>query len=160
MDDVGLADALRYPEGSFDLVLCIQVFEHLEQPDRAVRELHRVLAPGGLALVSTHGVHVYHPSPGDYFRWTHAGLELLFRTNAAWEELRVHPNRNAVACLATLLCWYADSGLERLGAGWLKRAVNTTVNALAEPLDARYPPTLRVPAPGSLTANYLVAAIR
>ena len=28
-------------------------------------------APGGRVLASTHGVQVYHPSPEDYWRWTH-----------------------------------------------------------------------------------------
>ncbi|RPH55393.1 MAG: methyltransferase domain-containing protein, partial [Acidobacteria bacterium] len=60
------------------------LLEHVEDPARAVRELHRVTSPGGRVLASTHGVQVYHPSPTDYWRWTHAGLERLFRQNADW----------------------------------------------------------------------------
>ena len=55
-----------------------------DDPDVAVRELHRVAAPGGRVLASTHGVQVYHPSPTDYWRWTHTGLERLFARNGDW----------------------------------------------------------------------------
>ena len=44
-------------------------------------------APGGRVLASTHGVQVYHPSPVDYWRWTHDGLTRLFADNAEWSAL-------------------------------------------------------------------------
>ena len=43
-------------DGAFDVVLCTQVLEHVEDPAQAVRELHRVTSPGGRVLASTHGV--------------------------------------------------------------------------------------------------------
>ena len=72
---------------SFDVVLCTQVLEHCDDPAQAVRELRRVTAPGGRVLASTHGVQVYHPSPVDYWRWTHEGLRRLFEQNADWSTL-------------------------------------------------------------------------
>lgn len=44
------AAALPFPGDSFDLVLCIEVLEHLFEPAQAVREIARVLRPGGQAL--------------------------------------------------------------------------------------------------------------
>jgi SAM-dependent methyltransferase len=41
------------PDGAFDLILCSHVLEHVPDDGAAMRELHRVLAPGGLALVLT-----------------------------------------------------------------------------------------------------------
>src|SRR4051794_38628348 len=70
---VGPVEALPVADGSFDLVLCTQVLEHCDDPAQAVRELRRVTAPRGRVLASTHGVQVYHPSPVDYWRWTHQG---------------------------------------------------------------------------------------
>jgi SAM-dependent methyltransferase len=33
-------------------VLCLSVLEHLWEPDDALREIHRLLAPGGVALIN------------------------------------------------------------------------------------------------------------
>jgi SAM-dependent methyltransferase len=41
------------PDGSFDLVLCSHVLEHVPDDRAAISELHRVLRPSGIALVLT-----------------------------------------------------------------------------------------------------------
>ena len=76
---LGPVEALPVADASFDVVLCTQVLEHCDDPAQAVRELRRVTAPGGRVLASTHGVQVYHPSPVDYWRWTHEGLRAPLR---------------------------------------------------------------------------------
>jgi SAM-dependent methyltransferase len=38
--------------GSLDVVMCLSVLEHLDEPQRTLFEIHRVLAPGGVALVN------------------------------------------------------------------------------------------------------------
>jgi SAM-dependent methyltransferase len=40
------------PDGSADRAVCFEVLEHLMEPERALREISRVLTPGGLALLS------------------------------------------------------------------------------------------------------------
>jgi SAM-dependent methyltransferase len=47
------AGDLPYGTGSFDAVLMADVIEHLEEPERALDEVRRVLAPGGVLLLST-----------------------------------------------------------------------------------------------------------
>ena len=65
----GIAQAsLAYPEiafhragsdddlaglGAFDLVICIEVIEHCYDPRSVVKQIHRRLKPGGLAILST-----------------------------------------------------------------------------------------------------------
>jgi SAM-dependent methyltransferase len=39
-------------DDSLDVVLCISVLEHLWDPERALRHIRRVLAPGGVALIN------------------------------------------------------------------------------------------------------------
>ncbi len=54
--DLRLGDVRDLPFGDneFDLILCGHVLEHLPSPERALRELYRVLKPGGhLVLVAT-----------------------------------------------------------------------------------------------------------
>ena len=54
---VNLNDApLPYADGSFDLVTCSEVAEHVESYRRLFREAVRVLRPGGLLVVSTPNV--------------------------------------------------------------------------------------------------------
>lgn len=39
---------LSFPEHSFDVVICSQVYEHVPDPHRMMSEIHRVLKPGGM----------------------------------------------------------------------------------------------------------------
>lgn len=43
----GDATDLHFAEGSFDVVFCQQVLQFVPEPKAALREMHRVLAPGG-----------------------------------------------------------------------------------------------------------------
>jgi SAM-dependent methyltransferase len=49
---VASAESLPYEDGRFDAALCIEVVRYLDDPRPALRELARVLRPGGLALVT------------------------------------------------------------------------------------------------------------
>lgn len=155
----GPIEALPVPDGSFDVVLCSQVLEHCDDPAQAVRELARVTAPGGRVLLSTHGVMAYHPSPADYWRWTHAGLERLFRENASWASVTVTPASGTTACIGMLISLYLDLLGQRLHARRLVRPLVGAVNWAAERIDGRLP-ALGDGRPGTLAANYHVVAER
>jgi ubiquinone/menaquinone biosynthesis C-methylase UbiE len=46
------ANALSYPDGTFDAVLCFEVLHHIPDWRGALREVRRVLKPGGVLLVA------------------------------------------------------------------------------------------------------------
>jgi SAM-dependent methyltransferase len=152
------ADDLPVEDATFELVLCTQVLEHAEDPGRTVRELRRVVAPGGRVLASTHGVQVYHPAPLDLWRWTHEGLERLFRENGSWESLSVAPGSGTAACLGMLVSIYVDLLAGRAHAAPLGRGLVAVVNTGAGAVD-RLSRRLREPGLGTLFANYHVTAI-
>jgi SAM-dependent methyltransferase len=60
-----------------DVILSTQVLEHVEDPMFYLSEAHRILKPGGLLILSTHGYWMFHPDPTDYWRWTSTGLRKI-----------------------------------------------------------------------------------
>jgi SAM-dependent methyltransferase len=72
------AAGLPFAENSFDLVFCTQVLEYVPEPAGAVREIHRVLKPGGIALFS---FAAFYPRAVDeeHWRFLPAGLRFLMR---------------------------------------------------------------------------------
>ena len=51
--------ALPFEDASFDLVVSFETIEHVTDAERALAELARVLAPGGLLVISTPNTHEY-----------------------------------------------------------------------------------------------------
>lgn len=47
----GNASAMLFADNSFDLILCRAAFKNFSQPLAAINEMHRVLKPGGRALI-------------------------------------------------------------------------------------------------------------
>jgi SAM-dependent methyltransferase len=46
-----VTEGLPYPPNRFDIVVCEQVLEHLRNPEFVIRQMERVLRPGGLLVV-------------------------------------------------------------------------------------------------------------
>ena len=154
----GSIDAIPVEDASFDVVLCLQVLEHVPDAAAAVRELRRVVKPGGRVLLSTHGVYPFHPNPDDLWRWTHVGLERLFRANGEWSSVTVRPGAGTAATVAMLVAHVIDLLAKRVRLRPLGAPFVALLNAGGETLD-RAVPLLRDPVPGSLSANYHVEAV-
>jgi SAM-dependent methyltransferase len=97
---IGDAQALGIRDGSFDVVLCTEVLEHLPEPQRAIDEMFRVLVPGGLLLLTTRFLFPIHDAPHDYFRFTKYGLRHLLRR---FELIELEEETDAVGTIAVLL---------------------------------------------------------
>jgi SAM-dependent methyltransferase len=64
----------------FDLIIAEQVFEHVLRPDRAAANVHRMLRPGGVFVITTPFLLKVHGAPDDLYRWTETGMRLLLET--------------------------------------------------------------------------------
>jgi SAM-dependent methyltransferase len=74
---VAVAEKLPFADGSFDLVYSRYVFEHLPDPGEALREIARVLAPGGHCIILTPNIRHYVPLIA---RLTPTGFHKLFNS--------------------------------------------------------------------------------
>jgi SAM-dependent methyltransferase len=100
--DIRLYDGGRIPfdDGSFDVVFCKQVLEHVEDPRLVLAEVARVLAPGGWFAGSTSQLEPFHAR--STFGYTPYGLALLLR-EAGLELSEVRPGIDGLTLIARSL---------------------------------------------------------
>ena len=81
---------------TFDVVIAEQVFEHLQHPYFAARNVWKMLNKDGVFLISTPFLIRIHNYPGDYTRWTPAGLEAFLSVCGFDAEVKSWGNKKAV----------------------------------------------------------------
>lgn len=79
----------------------------MEEPQKAVREIHRVLRPGGQCLIYAPFLFYYHPMDGyyqDYYRFTRDGWEYMTRD---FSEVELKNIRGAFATVMNLFPFFS-----------------------------------------------------
>jgi SAM-dependent methyltransferase len=76
---VGACTELPFKAASFDSVICTEVLEHVSEPEAALREIYRVLKPGGPLYITVPMFTSLHYEPYDFFRYTKYGLTHLLK---------------------------------------------------------------------------------
>lgn len=109
-DVVADGQSLPFGDAVFDMVFSQSVVEHVPDPFRYVRELVRVLKPGGTLLVDAPFVAPYHGFPDHYFNPTRSGLRVLCR---GVEEIEVREGSHHDPVLALLAILGSFVGLVR-----------------------------------------------
>ena len=112
-----VADAANLPfeNDSIGGVICESLLEHVADPDAVIKEIKRVLKPGGWLYISVPFMLGFHSAPIDYRRWTAAGLENAFSN---FEEKSSGP-----ACGPTL-------AFTRMTGEWLSLVLSFGVSQL------------------------------
>lgn len=103
-DVIASAENLPFRSSCFDVVLCTQVLEHVEEPKRLLEEIKQVLRVKGLLILSTHGFWIEAHEPTDYWRWTLQGLEKLMKS-ADFNIVKTSSMEPTSSTFQTLLLW-------------------------------------------------------
>lgn len=91
-DIVGDIHDLPFSDNSKEAILCLAVLEHVEDPIRAMKELHRVLQPQGKLLIYVPFLYYYHAEKGyygDYWRFTYDTLQMFSKPFTTSEIMEV-----------------------------------------------------------------------
>jgi SAM-dependent methyltransferase len=119
IDIVGTAYDIPAVDGSFDTVLCTQVLEHLENPQKALDEIFRVLKNNNesYAIISVPYLWHLHEQPRDFYRYTPYGIKYLAEN--AGEGLKLiecHPYGGFITFVTTEIayCIYCSVNLKVL----------------------------------------------
>jgi ubiquinone/menaquinone biosynthesis C-methylase UbiE len=73
----GLADKIDYPDETFDVVLALDVLEHLDNDGAAINEIHRILKTGGIFIATV---------PAHKFLWSYHDESLHHKRRYAKKE--------------------------------------------------------------------------
>jgi SAM-dependent methyltransferase len=106
---------LPFPDGSFDVVLNIQVLEHTPDPAPLMAEMCRVLRPGGSLVVCVPFSFRLHEEPHDYWRYSPYGLTVLAERGGA-RVVEIVPHGSLWSVLAHKLNSYLAFRVARLDA--------------------------------------------
>jgi SAM-dependent methyltransferase len=109
VDVWGDGHKLPFRSGRFDTVLCLEMLEHVPDPDAVMAEIARTLRPGGKLLLTVPFVAPMHALPYDFYRYTRHGIEALV-TAAGLELVSCAPRGNyALATGALTAQWMLRS---------------------------------------------------
>lgn len=64
---------------AFDCIYCSGVLEHVDDPFAGIKEMTRVLKPGGVLLLGVPFRQAIHMAPQDFWRFTEFGIRHLLR---------------------------------------------------------------------------------
>lgn len=100
---VGDGQQLPFIGGGFDLILCEYVLEHVPNPALMVREMARVVKPGGWVYVTVPFMQTFHGNPDDFQRYTKSGLSVLF---GRFETIECKPYGGPTSALCNMVKEY------------------------------------------------------
>lgn len=89
----------KIESNSYNKILCTGLLEHIPDPERLLKEFHRILKPGGKLCLSCSAVFSFHEGPNDFFHYTPFGIKHYLKD---WSEVNVFGNTPPFESMAIL----------------------------------------------------------
>jgi SAM-dependent methyltransferase len=105
---------IPYEDEYFENIISTEVIEHIDNPEKLISEIHRVLIKGGNCIITLPWSARIHFSPHDFCRYTPYKLKLLFKEFQSIEIINRGTDINAtvskmiVIYLGNLISWDFD----------------------------------------------------
>jgi SAM-dependent methyltransferase len=132
-----VSDVLNMPleDNQFDTAICTEVLEHVKDPFQLMKEIGRILKPGGYAIFSSGWATPYHKEPKDYWRFSADAYQLLCEQSGLRIE-EIHRKGG----LFSLLLYFTNRNID-LNTKKLKKVraifgrVNIVIERIVEKMD-------------------------
>jgi len=93
---------IPFDDASFDGALCIEVLEHVDDPDRVISEISRCLRPGATLLLTVPWSARRHHLPYDFHRFTRERLLVLLSAHG-FEQIEITERGTDISAIASKL---------------------------------------------------------
>jgi ubiquinone/menaquinone biosynthesis C-methylase UbiE len=94
LDIISDITAIPQPDGSFDAIMCIEVFEHIPNPIMAIKEFSRLLKPGGILIITAPNTSLTHFAPYHFYSGFNKYFYEMFLNQNNFEIIEIVANGN------------------------------------------------------------------
>ena len=98
---------IPFEEGKFDGVICTEVLEHVQNYQKLINEMHRVMKTGATGIITIPWSARYHYIPWDFFRYTPSSLKTMF---SAFSEAKIQNRGTDIPNIANkiIVIWFRN----------------------------------------------------
>lgn len=128
---------MPFDDHSFDCAFGTEVLEHCPEPEIVLKEVHRILKPGGVFFFTVPFLWNLHETPFDEYRYTPFSLERHLK-NSGFKDIKITATGGWHAAMAQMLgLWVRRSPLSKNKKKYLTTIIKPIMKLLIKK-DANY----------------------